>query len=66
MNVAWPQANVKCSLCVPTALQMMLRLQLARIAASSPQHVWKWPFVAWFVWKTAAAKCCGTRCEDYC
>jgi hypothetical protein len=35
---AWPQANVKGLPSVPMALQMLLRLQLARIAASSPQR----------------------------
>ncbi|MEN9443602.1 MAG: hypothetical protein RIS47_492 [Bacteroidota bacterium] len=36
--VSWPQAKVKCLPSVPTALQVVLPTELARIAASSPQH----------------------------
>ncbi|MEN9445046.1 MAG: hypothetical protein RIS47_1937 [Bacteroidota bacterium] len=37
-KVSWPQAKVKFLPLIPTALQIGLPLQLARIAASSPQH----------------------------
>jgi broad specificity phosphatase PhoE len=32
-NATWPQANAKCLPCVPTALQMVLPTELARIVA---------------------------------
>jgi hypothetical protein len=35
----WPKAKIKCLPDVLTALEMKLPSQLARIAASSPQHV---------------------------
>ncbi|MEN9443390.1 MAG: hypothetical protein RIS47_280 [Bacteroidota bacterium] len=39
-SATWPSANVKCLPSVLTALQRVLPMGLARIAASSPQHVW--------------------------